>query len=1049
MRFIYSAFLGAILLSVATAQAPTGDISGTVFDPSGSVVPNATITVTNKDTGLVRTLPAGGKGEYSATSLPAGIYELRAEAPGFRVLLREATVAVGAVTTADLHMQVGGTKDIVTVEAATPQVEYERHTVDGVIGRQQIQNLPLNGRSFLQLAFLEPGVSVAATNQAQYNHAFNVSVLGANPDRTRITVDGSIINDAVSGGAQQNFSQEVVEEFQLSSVNFDLSTGITGAGAVNIVTRSGTNELHGSGFFFWRDHNLSAYPGLARDAFNLDPFFSRRQMGGTAGGPIRRDRLFFFGSIEQNRQRGVFTAFPNSPEFREFGVIAPSPFNGKQVCARIDSRITQNHNFFLRYSHDGNDSFAPRATNSLPSNWVSNVNWADSGVASLISTLRPTLVNEARYSYTFWSNRNSTPTAAQCPNCIGLGLPQIEVLGAGFEIGNTTNAPQTRLVRRHIVADNMTWQHNVHRMKFGGEWERVYGVGTYAYLEPAAMVLFSPVQVRQFNAVAPAGLQVPLPASFHTIRDILSLPLVGFATGVGDVNQPPSYNLAKADHNNRLHAYWEDTWRVRPRFTLNYGLGWSYESNLLNYDLSKPQFLAPVFGANGLKPPAHQPYLFSPALGFAWAVTDDSKTVIRGGAGLYYDSMNLEFRLIERAMLGPRGTGRAQIFGSLVPNPVPGIRGVPPGTPLNFRIPTAFSGGLLVNILPQIRAGIASLLQQNPLNQDLSVRNIEVFKQGTDLFPSDFSTAYAEHFSIGLQRQLTSTLALTADFVFRQFIHEAGSLRDVDLNHFNSIRGPVIPACLSQSQALNPKAQCSTGSIGAIVSGGRQNYKGLLVKLDKRFARRYQFLASYALQSQYGLNGVYDNDNWFASWGPQAPRHLLNISGIVDLPLGFQFSFISSTSSRAPFQPYIPGVDFSGSGIDGFPLPGAKYNRFNFGLGKSDLARMVSAYNQQYAGKTGPNPRQTFPAITLPAHYEFGKSFNSQDIRLTKMFRFGERARWDLFGEAFNVLNIANLGGYSNNLTDPGAFGQPTSRAGQIFGSGGPRAFQLGTRVSF
>src|SRR5579864_1194594 len=481
----------------AYGQAPTGDISGTVYDESGAVVPSATVVIINKDTGLQRTFTTGPNGIFSASSIPAGVYDVKIELQGFRTLVRQATVETGAVTTVDMHLQIGATQDVVTVEAVSPLVEYERHTIDGVVNRQQIQNLPLNGRSFLQLAMLEPGVTVSSNAQGQYNRAFDVSILGSDSNLTRITIDGATVRDSVTGGTQQNFSQEIVQEFQVSSVNFDLSTGVGAGGAVNVVTRSGSNEFHGSAFFFFRDHNMSAYPALQRNPLAPDPFFARRQSGAWIGGPVKKDRLFFFSSIEHNNQNGVFAPLPSDPLFQNFATIASSPYIGTTLTERIDWRINTKHNAFVRYSHDGNHSFAPRSAAELPSSWVNNTNWADSGVFSLISAFTPAVVNEFRYSLTFWSNRNTLPTADQCPNCLGLLGPHVEVEGAGFAFGNQTNTPQSRVLRRHIFADNYTWQHGSHRMKFGGEWEYQKGTGTYTINEPAAITLFSPAEIAQ------------------------------------------------------------------------------------------------------------------------------------------------------------------------------------------------------------------------------------------------------------------------------------------------------------------------------------------------------------------------------------------------------------------------------------------------------------------------------------------------------------------------------------------------------------------------
>ncbi len=1038
-------FLG-VFIAALSAQAPTGEIAGTVYDSSGGVVPNASIKVKNTATAFERALLSNQNGQYSVPSLAAGAYEMHVVAPGFAGYSVKAVVATGGVTTVDPRLQVGEQKETVTVETINPQIELESHTIDQVITRQQIQQLPLNGRSFLQLAFLSPGIAISSNYQGDYNRAMDVSILGGDPDRTRIAVDGARVNDSVDGGTQQNFSQEIVQEFQISSVNFDLSTGITAAGAINIVTRSGSNQFHGSAFFFFRDHHMAAYPGLQRDPLAPDPFFARRQSGLWVGGPVVKDRLFFFAAYEHNNQDGVFTSVPTDPAFSSLARVTASPKHDNLANARLDYRISAANTAFVRFSHDGNNTFAPREVNSMPSAWETNTNWADSGVISLISTLRPTLVNEFRYSNTFWSNHNAPPTADQCPGCLGLGGPHVTVEGAGVAFGNQTNSPQSRLVRRNIFADNMTWQHATHRMKFGGEIEFLKGTGTYTLDAPADITLFSPQEVLQL-APSIAGL---MPKTFNTLSDVLSLPLQTFVFGIGDINQPPTFQRSQADHDRLFHVYWQDTWKVHPHFAFNYGLAWSFESNALNHDLTKPQYLAPIFGANGLGHEQHAYLRFSPAAGFAWSLPDN-RTVIRGGGGIFYDTLNIETRLVERAYLGPLGTGYLPLPGSIVPNPIP-VPGLPAGAPLDLRVPTLFSGNLLTAILPLVRASAIQQLNVNPNNTDLSVRNIDVFKTASDLFVPDFVPAQAQHLSLGAQRQVTSDFAVTADFVFRHYIHE--KLRGVDLNHYTAVGGPVIPACTA-AQATVPGVECSNGPIQATISGGNGTYKGLLVRADKRFSHRHSVAVSYALQSDqniYGLNQldtpITNLNNWTQNVGPSSPRHVLNISGMVEAPGGIQVSFISSFNSRQPFQPIITGTDFYGTGIDEFLLPGSGTNQFNFGLGKSDLVNLVNQYNQTYGGKKGPNPAQTFPTITLPQNFETGHVFNSQDLRVTKLFKFRERVEWQLFGEVFNVLNTANLSGYADNLLAPG-FGQPTARFSNIFGTGGPRSFQLGTRLSF
>jgi hypothetical protein len=312
-------------------------------------------------------------------------------------------------------------------------------------------------------------------------------------------------------------------------------------------------------------------------------------------------------------------------------------------------------------------------------------------------------------------------------------------------------------------------------------------------------------------------------------------------------------------------------------------------------------------------------------------------------------------------------------------------------------------------------------------------------------------------------------MVLTADYVRRVFVNTL--LGEIDYNRYNRFtpggRAPIIPQCTAaQVAARNPNDQCSNGSITFWTPGGRAVYNALLVRLDKRLTNRVQFTASYALTGQSGNNGIQgaDNnvanlDNWFQSYGPQGSRHIFNVSGTVVMPLGFELGVISSIASRGPVMPYVTGVDLDGDGtVDGSTpveaIPGVeRFNCFNRGCGKSDLAAAVQAWNSTFAGKLDARGG-TIPSLILPSSYEFGDSFSSQDIRLTKKFTWKDRYTLAVFGEMFNVFNIANLSGFNYTINSVGsdgspAFGQPTQRAQQVFGSGGPRAMQVGARLSF
>ena len=1051
------AFTAALLL----AQAPTGTISGTVHDPSAAVIPNTAVVLTQKDTGAVRSVMTAVDGSFSAVALPPGIYEVKASVPGFRTVLRQATVETGAVTTVDLPLEVGRPDEVVTVEAATAQVEYSMHAIGGVITREKIQDLPLNGRSFLNLAFLEPGVTVGTGTTSQYNSLFSVSVLGGDSNKTSVTVDGGNIRNSIEGNSGMNFSQEVVQEFQISSVNFDLSTAITSVGSVNVVTRSGGNGFHGSGYFFFRDHNMSAYPGLQRSALSPDPFFARRNPGFWIGGPIKKDRLFFFFNFENLNQTQVVTYVPNVASAAGLAGNYFSPYRGKNLSARFDYTINAKNRLFARYSHDGNSGLGPNGSAQLPSHWLVNTNWSDQSLLGLTSVLSSTLVNDFRFSYQYWQNRNLFPKASDCPSCLGLGFPEVSVTGTNVTVGDTSNATQGRDLRKFDFTDSLSWQKAGHSLRFGGEVEIDPGTGFWGYCDPACTVVAPPELIRANVPAALIPLLFPtLPTKIATNADLLNLPFLGGVVGIGDPSQPPPYNVDQAKLNKRYRLFAQDSWHIKPRFTLNYGLAWSLESTLVNRDLKKPAYLAPVYGSD-LSPTNNNFHNFSPSLGFAWTADKSAKTVVRGGFGIYYDTELLYRRLQERAFIGPVGNGRIQFPTTGFTNIFPGIVDINLGgapVPIGAPVPSGhlinLTLGQYLQIQQQQAPIIAAQLAPKNLN-DLSVTGIDINKSAAQLYPRDYPVQHGLHFNLGVQRQIRSDLVVDVDFIRRVYLNTL--LGEIDYNRYNrfinGVRTPVIPVCPA-AQKNTPGVECSNGPITFWTPGGRSVYDAMLVKVNKRFAHRYQFTASYALTDQHGYNGIVNLDQWNQSWGPQGARNILNISGVVDLPWGFQLGLISSSSSSGPTMPSISGVSLTGDGSTSAPLPGLAFNCLNRGCGKAELATAVASWNQNYAGKKDALGK-TIPGVVLPPNYSLGDGFNSQDVRLTKTFTYKERYKLSLFAEGFNVFNIANLGGYSFNLdqvtptNQTYSFGQPTSRAGQVFGSGGPRAFQLGGRFQF
>jgi hypothetical protein len=425
--------------------------------------------------------------------------------------------------------------------------------------------------------------------------------------------------------------------------------------------------------------------------------------------------------------------------------------------------------------------------------------------------------------------------------------------------------------------------------------------------------------------------------------------------------------------------------------------------------------------------------------------------VIRGGAGVYYD-FQTAFGIAdeERVSLGPHGVGRGSYVGAGIANPLNNVPGVPIGTQLEFVKPTQFTGTTLLQALPDIQAYLEQQ-RGNPNNTDFSVTNIEVDKQGS-FVDRDLPNASSIQVGLGIQRQLAHDFVITADLVYRHFAHIGGSFPLlIDVDHFSAARGPLLPLCVTNDQKMDPTASCSLGPISSTVGIGEGQYRGVLVRAEKRYSHGWQFLGSYAYSSGTGTGFMsgFNNDDPLANYGPlnADSRHILSLSGLTRLPLRFHLGYFATYVSKPPFSAVLSGFDMNGDGTTTDLLPGTTVNQFNRSLGKPDLQGLVTMFNQIYAGTLDARG-SLLPLIALPSHYEFGDPSLTQDLRLSRDLKVRDRLGITLIGEVFNVLNIANLSGYSNNLIGAG-FGQPKSRVTQVFGSGGPRAFQFGTRVDF
>jgi hypothetical protein len=824
-------------------------------------------------------------------------------------------VEAGTTTTVDLVLEVGGVSESITVRASAPMMRFDHHQVAGLVSREQIDSVPLNGRNFLELAKLEPGVTnlVRATNNRSL-----VPVLGAGLQTlprigyTAVTIDGASVTAPGTIGSGMQVSPDVVQRLP--------------GGRIHLLSRSPSLRVS----------------GVEARSRESGPILRAHSAGRVYRGALRTDGAFFFASYERTDQQSVFSVQP--AQFPALGGIFPSPYEGTQLSARVDVRLNAAHNTFARYTHDGNRAFAPggglASSTLLPSAWSRLANHVDQSVAGMTSLLSANLVNDARVSY-FYSNTPESPAGpADCLECVGLMAARISIQGMLTMGGART---LSYIGRRHQVTDTLSWQRGTHRVRVGVDWQHSSITDAGFDNEHAVIMLFSPAATRQFNAGVPPEQRIPLPQSFVILDDLLQLPLRSFRTGVG----PPA-SLQRGFTRDRIidqyRLFVSDTWRLHARLTVNAGLGWMYEPNALNHDLVKPVLLAPILGADGLGPPAAQLSNVSTMVGASWATTRDARTVIHAGAGRYYDpaaSANATSLLNERYALSPLGTGRLTESGSNIQLD---------GRTLDFLRPSTFTGAHLLANLPEIKSRLATAL--NPGNRDLSIRNIDRLKEASSLYDPFYRTPYADHVNAGLQREVTSTLLVGADFVWKRFCHTV--LSGIDYNRWDSAAGSLIPA-YPPDRSDDVTAACSNGPFNFSNTVGRARYLGLLARANARPGRRAQVRASYALGSFTGINGPgvgtgFNSGDWTENDGPLPTdvRHGLSLSGVVDLPADVQVAFILAAYSPPPLSAYV-NQDFNGDGTATDLLPGTTVNQLGRGLDERGLAVLVDEYNQRYA----------------------------------------------------------------------------------------------------
>jgi hypothetical protein len=817
----------ALLLPTMLAQTTisTGSIVGTVTDPQGAVVPGAKVTITDKTTGQVIATATTSAGAYASGSLIPSRYLVRVEAQGFKTTEETIAVEVAVTATGNFKLQLGQAGQVVEVQATELQVNTEQATVQGIINTEQIENLPVNGRNFLDLAQLEPGVQIQdGGNFDPTKKGFSSISFGGRFGRTaRIEVDGVDTSDETVGTTTQDIPQGAIQEFAIGESMLDLSTELTSSGSVNVVTKSGTNAYHGQGYYAFRDQSLNAdLPGAS------DTYFQRNQYGGNFGGALIKNKLFFFVDAERTQQafdQPVLAGFPFQSDSGAF----LAPFREAEGIGKIDYQIGKNYHLFYRFSYMQNsDVSAFEATAFQP---LDNKTHTRDHVIGLDFTTGG-YTHSVRLGYMKFFNHIGTGTTAATPFnptspmelAIGpdpLCLNTSGVVADVFCSGQGFLAPQSTPQSDHQVKYDGSKAVGNHILRYGGGFNHIQGGGFAGFLADGAAVNASASACTGTCLTLPGGAANPLnyPANF-----------VLLGNGQGFSTEKPSFGFPAGGlgPDNRISWYIGDSWKIRPNLTLTYGLRYVRDTGRTDSDLGPIPALSQDFDNqfySGLGNRVNDPGKnFAPQFGFAWDPAKNGKTVLRGGAGLFYENSIWNNVLFDRPARLQTGS-----FLQTLPACSGGAAQSLPFTPV---LP---GGATLAQVcgapIGEVQADIAALQAQfqaaaaantsgpNPTYIGTFLQDTGPNGSGTNLFAPDYRTPRSVQINFGIQRELRRGMVLTADYLRNISTH---TLLAVDTNHVGDVRFLNMTAANNAINTTNAGFGCAAGTAGipcAIAAG--------------------------------------------------------------------------------------------------------------------------------------------------------------------------------------------------------------------------------------
>ncbi len=812
---LMTAFLLSPLLLLAQTTLSTGSIAGTVTDPSGAVVAGAKVAITNTGTGQALTLTSNSSGAFVSGPLDPGKYKVQVSSKGFSTVSQSIEVQVGNTATVNAKLAVGQESTVVEVEGTTVQVNTEQATVQGVLTSDQVENLPVNGRNFLDLAQLEPGVQIQdGQNFDPTKAGFSSISFGGRFGRTaRVNVDGVDVSDETVGTTTADIPASAIDEFQISQSSLDLSQDLTSSGAVNVTTKSGTNTLHGEAFGFFRDHSMAAASAGGQDLYS-----QRDQYGARLGGPVIKNKLFFFGDGERTKQAAFAPVVLSGTPFASDGAGFNQPFIEDNLIGKVDYNLSNGAKAFYRYSYFKNSL---EATFGLGFSVYDNRDITRQHVVGFDFNTG-SYTHSIRFSYLKFQNQIVDSTLGN--NALPYCCTGLEISSGSFFVGPNLLAPQsTPQSNREIKYDGSKIYHS-HTLRYGVSFNHVQGGGFADFYGSAPRVSFStsatncdPNVYPSCQAFADAG---PYPGgSANPLNWDVNRLRVGNGQGFSTLQPALGFPAGGLGPDNRIGLYVGDSWKIKPNLTLSVGLRYDRDTGRTDSDLPADPNINAAFPGYGNR--VQQANLnFAPQIGFAWDPSKNGKTVIRGGVGLFYENViwnNVLFDRPARLKTGAFNAVTSACFGGNA-EPVPVSSG--------SISPSGICGNdvHIGDVIPQITSFWQQVLAGNTFNPQTPNPNYAgaLLNQGLGqpafLFAPNYQTPRSVQINFGFQREIRHGMVFSADYL-RNI--ETRTLLAVDVNKVGDISTFNLAGATQAVTDTNTAFGCpgGPGQVDCAISG--------------------------------------------------------------------------------------------------------------------------------------------------------------------------------------------------------------------------------------